>query len=81
MCNLKCEICQKLEVKLKKQKERYENRLKEYEENETKLKKDISVLSSKIKEAESEKLSLKKLEEKYNDLQNKLVEYEKCVAK
>lgn len=78
---MKCDICQTLEAKLKKQKERFEIRLKEYEESEIKLKREISVLSSKIKEAESEKLSLQKLEAKYKDLQNKLIEYEKCLAK
>ncbi|KAJ8932723.1 hypothetical protein NQ314_014418 [Rhamnusium bicolor] len=60
--DIKCNTCQKLELKLKKQKEKYENRLKQNEENENILKGQISELSRKIMDLETEKLSIDTLQ-------------------
>ncbi|KAJ8935171.1 hypothetical protein NQ318_000832 [Aromia moschata] len=70
LANFKCTMCQKLETRVKKQKDKYENRLKEQEKNETILKSQITELTSKLEEMNPNKLQ---------ELKNRLVEYDKCV--
>ncbi|KAJ8975382.1 hypothetical protein NQ317_008597 [Molorchus minor] len=65
LANFKCTTCQRLE-------EKFENRLKEYEEKENMLKKQNADLTSKIKEIGPEKVE---------EFKKKIMDYETCVAK
>lgn len=77
----KCTVCQKLELKLKKQKEKYETKIMELEEHEKNLREDIVNLTTKVQDAMSVQSSIEILEEERSKLQTQLNECEHYASK
>lgn len=81
IADYKCNVCEKLELKNNKQKEKYENRIKQLEENEKSLREDISKLTKQVREAVTTQVSVESLEKERSELQSQLNEHEKYVLK
>lgn len=77
----KCSACGKVEIKMKKQKDKYENKIKEMEDHEKKLRKDIARLTQQVQNALVAQTSLEVLEKERSDLQSQLNEYEQYASR
>lgn len=81
IADYKCPICEKLEIKLKKQREKYEIKIRELAKNEKLLRDDIFKLNKQAEEAASVHSVVDTLEKERQALQLKLSEIEPYVSK
>lgn len=78
VAEFKCNVCEKLEMKIKKQKEKYENKIKELEDNEKNLKEDLTRITKQVEHALMSQFSLEK---ERSDLQTQLIEYDQYASR
>ncbi|CAH1154160.1 unnamed protein product [Phaedon cochleariae] len=76
LINFECKVCERLEAKAKKQKEKFDSRMKEQEQKESSLNQKISELSSQVEVAHNQKSSYEQLQNEFNELQAKIEQYE-----
>lgn len=70
-----------MELKIQKQKDKYEGRIKELEEHEMSLREDITKLTNQVQEVVSVQSSVETLERERNDLQSELSKFEHYASK
>ncbi|XP_023012318.1 uncharacterized protein isoform X2 [Leptinotarsa decemlineata] len=81
IADFECKTCSEMEAKSRKQKEKYTNRIKEQEGKEKILKEKITELSSQMEVVNAQKSSFEQLQNQCNELQAKILEYEKYAIK
>lgn len=81
IADYKCNICEKLEHKLKKQREKYEQKIRDLEAHEKKLSEDIGILTKKVDEAVNVQTSMEIMEKERIELKAQLSDFEQYVSR